>query len=154
MAESAVYEGKCLCGGIRIEVVGEPAGAGLCHCETCRTWHAAPVNAFATWGNEAITVTQGEDLLVGYDSGTCFRHWCRKCGSGLLNRLRGGELTAVYVMVLGAAGYLHRPSCHIYCEESVFDIQDGLPKYLDLPSEWGGSGERLEEPTRSGIREG
>jgi len=148
-----VYEGGCLCGGVKVEVVGPPVAAGLCHCESCRTWHAAPVNAFSVWPNEAVRVTQGEELLENYQTEKSNRHWCRRCGSGLMNRL-GNESTVVYAMVLVGSGYVQQPSCHIYCEESVFDMQDGLPKYVDLPTEFGGSGETVEEPSRTGMRSG
>lgn len=148
-----VYEGGCLCGGVKVKVVGPPVGAGLCHCESCRTWHAAPVNAWAIWMGDAVSVTQGEDLLVGHDTGTTMRHWCSHCGSGLINRKPDG-MVVVYAMVLVGSGYVHQPSCHIYCEETVFDMQDGLPKYVDLPTEWGGSGETVEEPSRTGMHPG
>ena len=147
----AVYEGSCLCGEIKVKVVGPPAVAGLCHCETCRTWHAAPVNAFSIWLNEAVSIVQGEELLASYQAEKCKRHWCQNCGSGLINHLRN-DMTAVYAMVLDGSGYVHQPGFHIYCEASVFDLQDGLPKFFDLPAELGGSGETVEEPSQTGIR--
>ena len=146
-----VYEGGCLCGGVKLKVVGPPVGAGLCHCESCRKWHAAPVNAYSVWPNEAVRVTQGEELLANYQSEKSNRHWCRHCGTGLMNRL-SNEVTVVYAMVLVGSGYVPQPSCHIYCEETVFDIQDGLPKYFDLPAELGGTGKMVEEPLRTGMR--
>jgi hypothetical protein len=78
------YEGSCLCGGVNVKVNGPPVAAGLCHCEDCRTWHAAPVNAFATWPSDAVSVTQGEGLLSNYESGHGNQHWCRACGSGVM----------------------------------------------------------------------
>ncbi|HAA77526.1 TPA: hypothetical protein DCE37_20635 [Candidatus Latescibacteria bacterium] len=97
---------------------------------------------------EAVSVVQGEDLLMGHDTGTTMRHWCSKCGSGLVNKKPDG-MVVVYANVLAGSGYVHQPSCHIYCEESVFDLQDGLPKYFDLPAEWRGSGKTVEEPSRT-----
>jgi len=134
-----------------VSVVGPPVAAGICHCETCRTWHAAPLNAYAVWLNKDITVTKGEGLLVNYQSERSNRHWCRHCGSGIMNRLND-EVSVVYAMVLAGSGYVHKPSRHIYCEETVFDVQDGVPKYFDLPSELGGSGKVVEEPLRTGMR--
>ena len=60
--------------------------------------------------------------------------------------------TVVYAMVLANSGYVHQASCHIHCDESVFDMRDGLPKYVDYPAEWGGSGQTVPEPERSGMR--
>ena len=34
---------------------------------------------------------------------------------------------------------------HIYYEEKTLSIPDGLPKYKDVPSEYGGSGEMLPD---------
>ena len=38
------YEGSCFCGAVHFTVTGEPAAMGYCHCESCRTWSAGPVN--------------------------------------------------------------------------------------------------------------
>ena len=145
------YTGQCLCGSVQIRVTGPPSAAGICHCETCRTWHASPVNTWAIWEGDAVEITRGETLLGKYDSGRNERHWCSQCGSGLMNRKPDGQ-TIVYADVLCASGYIHQPICHIHCEESVYDIQDGLPKYLDLPRAWGGSGKKVAEPARTGPR--
>jgi hypothetical protein len=40
------YQGACFCGAVRIEVVGQPNAMGYCHCRSCRSWSAGPVNAF------------------------------------------------------------------------------------------------------------
>lgn len=138
------FEGSCLCGGVKLRVTGLPATAGICHCETCRKWHAAPLNAWALWRNEDVAVVQGEELLQGYDSGSSHRFWCKRCGTGLLNRKPHGR-TVVYAMVLSESGYTHDPSCHIHCDESIFEVKDALPHYLDLPKKWGGSGETVPE---------
>ena len=137
---SPSYEGACLCGGVKLEVSGQPGNAGFCHCESCRLWHAAPINAWALWKNEYVKIVQGEDLLDGFDTGTSHRFWCRRCGSGILNRKPNGR-TVVYAAILAKSGYVHEAICHIHCQESVFEVQVGLPKYQDLPSKWGGSGD-------------
>ena len=146
-----VYEGACLCGSIRLKVAGRPVAAGICHCESCRTWHAAPINAYSVWRDKAIEITQGEELLANYQTEKANRHWCSKCGSGLLNRLGNGA-TVVYAVVLMGSGYVPQPGLHIHCDESVLDLQDGLPKYLDMPAKYGGSGETVDEPVRTGLR--
>ncbi|NKB65790.1 MAG: GFA family protein [Candidatus Latescibacteria bacterium] len=144
--EPAVYEGSCLCGQVKVRVTGPPTRAGFCHCQTCRAWHAAPVNAFAAWPSKAVEVTQGEELLANYKSRRSNRHWCRECGSGMLNRVRG-EWTVVYAMVLVDSGYVHQADCHIHCDEAVLDLHDGIPKFTG----WPGS-EPMEEPPQTRIR--
>lgn len=148
-----IFDGQCLCGDIRIRVTGAPAASGICHCASCRSWHAAPINAWAIWPADAVELIEGEDLLVSYDTGRSIRDWCGRCGCGMMNRKPDGQVI-VYADVLAGAGYVHEPICHVHCEESVFDVQDGLPKYLDLPRVWGGSGKKVKEPERTGFRNG
>ncbi len=142
------YEGSCLCGQVKIQVEGPPDRAGYCHCNTCRTWHAAPINAFASWPNEAVRVLQGDGLIKNYKSESAFsnRHWCGNCGSSLMNRLPG-EKTVVYAMVLAESGYVHEASHHINCNEAMLDLHDGLPKFMG----WRDS-EPMEEPQETRMR--
>ena len=51
---SDTHTGQCFCGAVEIEVTGEPAGMGYCHCESCRHWSAGPVNAFTLWDPEKV----------------------------------------------------------------------------------------------------
>ena len=60
------HVGKCFCGAVEIKVTGEPVAAGFCHCESCRSWSAAPVNAFSLWKPEAVTVTRGAENVGTY----------------------------------------------------------------------------------------
>ena len=46
---SDVHKGQCFCGAVEIEASGNPEGMGYCHCTSCRSWSAAPVNAFTLW---------------------------------------------------------------------------------------------------------
>ena len=147
MSSDAVqYEGNCLCGQVKIQVEGPPLRGGYCHCENCRTWHAAPLNAWAVWPNEAVRIEQGEERIANYQSRRSNRQWCRHCGSGLMNRL-ANEQTVVYAMVLAASGYAHQASYHIHCDEAVLDLQDGIPKYMGWPNS-----EPMEEPPQTRMR--
>ena len=60
------HAGECFCGSVKIEVSGEPAGMGYCHCRSCRSWSGGPVNAFSLWAPEAVKVTAGEEYLATY----------------------------------------------------------------------------------------
>ncbi len=55
MSNEKVYRGSCFCGAVQFTVSGEPAAMGYCHCESCRSWSAAPVNAFTLWKPERGT---------------------------------------------------------------------------------------------------
>jgi hypothetical protein len=51
---------------VEISVSGEAAAAGYCHCSSCRSWSAAPVNKFSLWKPETVTVTKGEEHIGVY----------------------------------------------------------------------------------------
>lgn len=164
--EKVRYEGSCACGAVRVTVSGNPRAAGYCHCESCRRWHTAPVNAWASWPGDAVTITQGEEELVQFDayrlrqfddheatgdqgSVNC-RCACRRCGAGVMNRRKDG-ITVVYPSALCDSGFRHEPMVHIHYQERVLDVQDGLPKFADSPTEFGGSGEMIDEPSATGA---
>jgi len=35
------------------------------------------------------------------------------------------------------------PALHVHCKDAVISVKDDLPKYVDLPSDFGGSGETV-----------
>ena len=60
------HSGKCFCGMVEVTVTGEPVGMGYCHCSSCRSWSAGPVNAFTLWPTSAASVTKGVDKIGAY----------------------------------------------------------------------------------------
>src|SRR2546428_12777876 len=91
--DEKTFKGQCFCGAVTIEVTGDPEGAGYCHCATCRSWSAGPVNAFTLWKPEAVKVTNGEDQIGEYHKDErSYRQWCKVCGGHLLARPPGGGL--------------------------------------------------------------
>ena len=57
--ETRNYSGSCFCGTVQFTISGEPAPMGYCHCDSCRRWSAAPVNAFTLWKPDAVRITRG-----------------------------------------------------------------------------------------------
>jgi hypothetical protein len=138
------YKGQCFCGAVTIEVTGEAAGAGYCHCASCRSWSAGPVNAFTLWPTEAVKVTQGEDLIGEFHNNErSYRQWCTACGGHLLTRHPGWGLVDVYAATIPTFPFT--PGIHVNYESTVLPINDGLPKLKDFPAELGGSGEAFTE---------
>ena len=41
---------------------GNPEAMGYCHCTSCRSWSAGPVNAFTLWQPQHVKVTKGAEL--------------------------------------------------------------------------------------------
>ena len=142
--KSKVHAGSCFCGAVRFTVSGEPAAMGYCHCESCRTWSAGPVNAFTLWKPESLAITKGADKIGTYNkTPASYRKWCTVCGGHLFTHHPAWNLTDVYAAVIPTFPY--QAGVHVHYQETKLRIKDGLPKMKDVPSEMGGSGATLAE---------
>ena len=141
---SHVHTGKCFCGTVEVEARGEPVAMGYCHCSSCRSWSASPVNAFTLWKPENVKVTKGAEF-VGRFSKTKMsdREFCTKCGGHLWNSHPPLGLVDVYAATL--PGLKFTPGVHVNYSETVLRMKDGLPKLNDFPAELGGSGVAVPE---------
>jgi hypothetical protein len=138
------YKGSCFCGAVQFTVSGEPAAAGYCHCESCRHWSAAPVNAFTLWMPEAVQVTHGAAKIGSYNkTPRSSRKWCKECGGHLFTEHPNWNLIDVYAAVI--PDFAYQAGVHVNYQETKLRIKDGLPKMRDLPAEMGGSGGTLLE---------
>ena len=143
MAEKT-YTGTCFCGAIELSVSGEPVAMGYCHCASCRTWAAAPVNAFSLWKASNVTVTRGEGNLGEFHkSPQSQRKFCRTCGGHVMTAHPPWDLIDVYAEVLAELPFA--PTIHLHYGEKTLALRDGLPKFKDVPKRMGGSGETLPE---------
>jgi len=138
------YEGSCFCGSVQFTVSGEPAAMGYCHCESCRTWSAGPVNAFTLWQPDSVKFTRGADN-VGTFSKTARsnRKWCKTCGGHVFTEHPGWGVTDVYAAVIPTFPF--KAGLHVNYQETNLRMKDGLPKMKDMPKEMGGSGITVEE---------
>jgi hypothetical protein len=144
MEDVRSYRGSCFCGAVQFTVTGEPVAMGYCHCDSCRTWSASPVNAFTLWKPDALRVTEGANSIATYNkTPDSARGWCRRCGGHVYTQHPGMGLTDAYAAVI--PGLEFKPGVHVNYRETVLRIRDGLPKLKDLPSEMGGSGVTIPE---------
>jgi hypothetical protein len=144
MAATGSYPGPCFCGAVQFTVNGAPEAMGYCHCESCRHWSAGPVNGFSLWKPDALQVTQGAEHIGTYNkTPISFRKWCRQCGGHLYTDHPTMGLVDVYPALLPTLAFV--PGVHVNYQETVLHIHDGLPKFRDMPSEMGGSGELLPD---------
>ncbi len=138
------HTGRCFCGLVEIEAVGAPEAMGYCHCDSCRQWSAAPVNAFTLWRPEAVRVVRGREHLGTYrGSARSHRRWCTACGGHLLTDHPEWRLVDVYAATLPGLGF--KPAVHVNYRERVLPMADGLPKLADFPRELGGTGATMAE---------
>jgi hypothetical protein len=144
MMMSETTNGRCFCGAVEVAVSGQPKVMGYCHCSSCRSWSAGPVNAFTLWDPQAVTVTKGKDKLATYNkTESSLRQFCRQCGGHVMTDHPPMRLIDVYAATIPDLAFA--PQFHVHYAETVLPIRDGLPKFKDLPEEVGGSGVRLPE---------
>jgi hypothetical protein len=140
----ASHPGTCFCGAVEVEATGEPEGMGYCHCSSCRSWSAAPVNAFSLWKPENVLVTKGQEHLGMYQKTPLSqRQFCRLCGGHVMTNHPPLGLIDVYAATIPSLEF--RPGVHVNYAETVLPMRDGLPKFKDFPKEFGGSGEMVSE---------
>jgi hypothetical protein len=137
-------KGECFCGAVQIEVSGEPEGMGYCHCRSCRSWSAALINAFTLWKPDAVRIAAGaEHVGMFQKTPQSQRQYCKKCGGHLMTGHPLLGLVDVYATTVPTVKF--SPALHINYAETVLPMRDGLPKFKDVPAEFGGSGEQMEE---------
>jgi hypothetical protein len=138
------HSGSCFCGAVKIEVSGEPAAMGYCHCADCRHWSAGPVNAFTLWPPGQVKVVAGADQIATYHkTDRSHRKWCKSCGGHIMTDHPAMGLVDVYAALLPDLQF--KPALHVFYSEKVLPIKDGLPKMSDVPANLGGSGKTLPE---------
>lgn len=144
------HVGSCFCGAITVEVTGSPEVMGYCHCRSCQSWSGGPVNAFTLWKPEAVRVTAGAEHVATFQK-TPFsqRQYCVKCGGHLMTNHPTLDLVDVYASMVPTLAFT--PGVHINYAETVLPMRDGLPKFKDVPAEFGGSGEMITEEPLSRV---
>jgi hypothetical protein len=117
---------------------------GYCHCNSCRSWSAAPVTAFTLWQPKDVKVTAGAEHIATFQK-TPFsqRKYCAKCGGHLMTNHPTIGLMDVYAAALPTLKFA--PGVHINYADTVLPMRDGLRKLKDFPAEFGGSGETVAE---------
>ena len=141
---TVMHQGSCFYGAVQIEVRGEPEAMGYCHCQSCRFWSAAPVNAFSLWKPDAVEVVGGEEHLATFKkSEMSERQYCAKCGGHIMTNHPTFGLIDVYAATIPSLRFI--PGVHVNYAETVLPMRDGLPKLKDFPAELGGSGKMIPE---------
>jgi hypothetical protein len=99
-----------------------------------------------------LIVTAGEDNLTKYNhrSPGVHRFFCKTCGTHAYMTLDDIQCNTTCPSLFPKMPF--KPICHIHCEsaadnELLAAIKDGLPRYRDMPEDFGGTGELLEADT-------
>jgi hypothetical protein len=143
-AQGMTYRGRCFCGAVELTVTGQPQVTGYCHCESCRSWSASPVNAFMLWKPEAVEITRGAEHIGTFiKTPRSHRKWCKTCGGHLFNAHPQWGLIDVYAATVPDVPF--HPTVHVNYQETKLRMKDRLPKLKDIPKEMGGSGIAIDE---------
>ena len=137
-------KGKCFCGSVELEVSGDPAAMGYCHCKDCAAWSAGPINSFSLWNPDQVKFTKGESNIETYfKTEHSHRKFCKKCGGHLVNDHPDSNLVDVFAVII--ENFDFKPALHVNYENRTVSVKDGLPKFKDFPKEFNGTGEILPE---------
>lgn len=79
-----------------------------------------------------FTVTKSPDATV--------RHACQHCGGRIFNSFQDYPRTIFPDLCANDAWF--EPQMHLYWENRRIEVVDALPKFLDFPKEFGGTGRR------------
>lgn len=139
MDKATEYKGSCFCGEVQFVVSGQPVAMGYCHCDSCRQWSAAPVNAFTLWKPEALRIIRGDNSVRTFHrTERSYRKWCKSCGGHLFTEHPQWGLVDVYAAVI--PDFPYQAAVHVNYQETKLRVLDGLPKLKDTPPEMGGTG--------------
>ncbi|KAH7388885.1 Mss4-like protein [Cadophora sp. MPI-SDFR-AT-0126] len=139
---NAIYEGACHCGKVRYQLGRErPLASKFCHCGTCQMIHGAPFQHAAIFHKEDINFLKGHHDLQWYDSTEkTTRHKlpckvsCVYCGSWIMDE--GRNMILLFPSLINFKDGEERkkflPECHMFYENRVVDINDGLPKWSGM----------------------
>ncbi|MEQ8663249.1 MAG: GFA family protein [Gammaproteobacteria bacterium] len=129
-----VYHGRCLCGGIRVQVRGPLAPLVYCHCAQCRRTAGAPFLAVLPVASAAFALDDPHGLLAEFratpDKARCF---CARCGAPVLSRRDGGDGVRVRAGLFDdLGGIMHGGHIFVAAAACWDTITDRLPQYAAL----------------------
>lgn len=83
---------SCSCGGLRIEVQGEPLGVGICHCYACQQRTGSVFAALASFAGPYQVTGEARQYVRTGDQGAQFVfRFCPVCGSTVFHTEVGYE---------------------------------------------------------------
>jgi len=166
--------GSCYCGAVKVTCTGEPKVMAECHCRSCAKVRRLlksmslfvsakyspndlhdPFPLARQWGSINLAtlypcdqVKVEGDLVEftnpppeGKPKGSN-RKTCAKCHSNVLND--HPDTMGLTDIVSGILEQEFKPAMHINYAEATWKVNDDLPKFADVPTDFGGSGKMLD----------
>ncbi|MEB3753561.1 GFA family protein [Acinetobacter sp. MD2(2019)] len=131
-----IYQGSCLCEGIRYEIHGELGDIIQCHCQRCRKASGSAYATNAVIAAADFKLIQGQFLLKKYQSTPITqRFFCMECGSPIYSLKQ--DMPEIYRLRIGTLDtpITQKPTMHIFTAHKAEwdDIDDALPQYANRP---------------------
>lgn len=124
--------GRCLCGGVRLEVDGPFSALGYCHCKQCQRASGSAFSANSTVARSGVRFVAGEDLIHEFESspGT-FRAFCSRCGSPIFKRGvdQPDSLRIRLGLLEGDPGLRAQAHFWVSVKQPWYEIGDALPQF-------------------------
>lgn len=137
-ARLGVVRGRCLCGDVAFELVGQPEFVQNCHCSRCRRARSAAHATNAFFRREQLTWTRGEQSVTRFDLPGAKRFgqdFCRRCGSPVARVVASTGYVVVPCGSLDdAPGRTPRGHIFVGSKAPWHQITDGLPQWEELPA--------------------
>lgn len=147
VADTQTFE--CACKSVEVQISGTPMYQDYCHCTSCCKWNQQRPVGIALYPKDSLEVLKGSEHIskVSLVNPEFERLFCGKCGY----KLYGQHVKMGFRSL--PAGNLEtldfKPVSHIFCADgpkgSLTQFKDdGLPKYTQLPPQFGGPDEQVE----------
>jgi hypothetical protein len=127
MAER-IYEGGCLCRGVRYRTTGEPHKPHYCHCRMCQLGVGAPLTAWVIFPRAGFAWTAGEPAYY-QSSAELRRGFCATCGASLCT-IADDPYVCVTLASLDDPAQI-APILHMWTSSQAawLEIDDDLPRH-------------------------
>ncbi|RQP25417.1 GFA family protein [Piscinibacter terrae] len=127
-----MFEGSCLCGGVKYRLAAEPGAFGYCHCTSCRKASGSAHAANAPVDRAAFELLQGQSLIKEFESSPGkLRAFCSNCGSPLYAYLRATpEVLRIRLGTLDTP-FFKQPQAHTWVSDKApwEPIEGDVPKF-------------------------
>jgi len=138
-SESGVHRGRCLCGSVEFEAVGEPVVVAHCHCEDCQRLTGAGHSTGAMFPSARFELSGPirEYALRSEAGNQVTRVFCPSCGSPILGRNTG--MPGFVTVSLGTMddSSTFQPSVVIFARNrKAWDAMDDSIATFDAQPEW------------------
>jgi len=127
-----MFNGSCLCGGVRYSLSTAPGAFGYCHCTSCRKASGSAHAANAPVDRASFQLLEGQPLIREFESSPGkFRAFCSHCGSPLYAYL--SATPDVLRIRLGSLDtpFFEQPQAHTWVSDKAAwePIADGIPQF-------------------------